>query len=68
MVPLENSVEGGVPATLDALAGERPLVILAESYLAVVFDLLARPGTDAGRRSAPSPPTRTPRRRSAATC
>jgi len=44
VVPLENSVEGGVPATLDALAGEQPLVILAESYLAVVFDLLARPG------------------------
>jgi prephenate dehydratase len=44
VVPLENSVEGGVPATLDALAGEQPLVILAETYLAVVFDLLARPG------------------------
>src|SRR6185437_14879941 len=44
VVPLENSVEGGVPATLDALAGEQPLVILAESYLVVVFDLLARPG------------------------
>jgi prephenate dehydratase len=44
VVPLENSVEGGVPATLDALAAEQPLVILAEGYLAVVFDLLARPG------------------------
>ena len=34
-----------MPATLDALAGERPLVILAETYLPVVFDLLVRPGT-----------------------
>jgi prephenate dehydratase len=48
IVPLENSVEGAVPATLDELAepsGESPLVIAAESYLPVVFDLLARPGT-----------------------
>jgi prephenate dehydratase len=51
VVPLENSVEGAVPATLDELAelaplpGGRPLVIAAEHYLPVVFDLLARPGT-----------------------
>jgi prephenate dehydratase len=45
VVPLENSVEGSVAATLDELAGEPPLVIAAESYLPVVFDLLARPGT-----------------------
>jgi prephenate dehydratase len=45
VVPLENSVEGAVPATLDELAGGPPLVIAAESYLPVVFDLLARPGT-----------------------
>jgi prephenate dehydratase len=44
VVPLENSVEGAVPATLDALAGDRPLVILAETLLPVVFDLMARPG------------------------
>lgn len=45
VVPLENSVEGAVPATLDELAGGSPLVIAAETFLPVVFDLLARPGT-----------------------
>lgn len=44
VVPLENSVEGGVPATLDALTTDRPLVIRAETFLPVVFDLVARPG------------------------
>jgi prephenate dehydratase len=45
VVPLENSVEGSVPATLDELAAhDSPLVIAAETYLPVVFDLLARPG------------------------
>jgi len=45
LVPLENSVEGAVPATLDELAGGEPLVIAAEAYLPVSFDLLARDGT-----------------------
>jgi prephenate dehydratase len=46
VVPLENSVEGSVPATLDELAAPgSPLVITAETYLPVVFDLLVRPGT-----------------------
>ena len=45
VVPLENSVEGGVPATLDELAGGDPLVIVAEIYLPVLFDVLVRPGT-----------------------
>jgi prephenate dehydratase len=45
MVPLENSVEGSVSATLDALASGRPLVILAEAQVPVTFSLLARPGT-----------------------
>ena len=48
VVPLENSVEGAVPATLDELAeltGGSSLMIAAESYLPVVFDLLVRPGT-----------------------
>jgi prephenate dehydratase len=44
LVPLENSVEGAVPATLDELAGPVPLVIAEETYLPVVFDLMARPG------------------------
>ena len=47
VVPLENSVEGPVPATLDALTTDRPLVIRAETFLPVIFDLLARPGTEA---------------------
>ena len=45
LVPLENSVEGAVPATLDELANGDPLVIAEETYLPVVFDLLVRPGT-----------------------
>ncbi len=45
LVPLENSVEGAVPATLDELAGGDPLVITEEAYLPVIFDLLVRPGT-----------------------
>jgi prephenate dehydratase len=49
VVPLENSVEGSVPATLDELAAPgTPLVITAEAYLPVVFDLLVRPGTALG--------------------
>ena len=48
IVPLENSVEGAVPATLDELAGGSPLVIAAETFLPVVFELLARPGTRLG--------------------
>jgi prephenate dehydratase len=49
LVPLENSVEGAVPATLDELAGGDALVIAAESYLPVTFDLLVRPGTRPGQ-------------------
>jgi len=46
LVPLENSVEGAVAATLDELAGNgAPLIIAEETYLPVLFDLLARPGT-----------------------
>jgi prephenate dehydratase len=45
VVPLENSVEGAVPATLDELAGGSSLVIAAETFLPVIFDLLVRPGT-----------------------
>ncbi|MGN6605870.1 MAG: prephenate dehydratase [Jatrophihabitans sp.] len=44
LVPLENSVEGAVPATLDELANGDPLVIAEEAYLQVAFELLARPG------------------------
>ena len=43
-VPVENSVEGSVPATLDALVADEPLVAVAEAQLPVRFDVLARPG------------------------
>lgn len=46
LVPLENSVEGAVPATLDELANGAPLIIAEETYLHVAFELMARPGTD----------------------
>ncbi|NHC46326.1 prephenate dehydratase [Motilibacter aurantiacus] len=45
MVPIENSVEGGVPATLDELANGEPLVVTREVLLPVRFALMARPGT-----------------------
>jgi prephenate dehydratase len=44
-VPIENSVEGAVPAVLDGLVEDPPLVILREAVLAVRFALLVRPGT-----------------------
>lgn len=49
LVPLENSVEGAVPATLDELAGNgAPLIIAEETYLPVLFDLLVRAGAAMG--------------------
>src|SRR3954468_24788691 len=45
LVPLENSVEGSVPATMDGLAEGEPLVITREVFLEVAFTLAARPGT-----------------------
>ena len=44
-VPIENSVEGGVPATLDGLAAGDPLVVVAEVVIPVSFVLAVRPGT-----------------------
>ena len=46
-VPVENSVEGSVPATLDGLVGDESLVAVAEAQLPVRFDVLTRPGTAA---------------------
>lgn len=46
LVPIENSVEGGVSATLDYLAHGDRLVITAEVLLKVQFGLYVRPGTD----------------------
>ncbi|WP_354640881.1 prephenate dehydratase [Kitasatospora camelliae] len=46
VVPLENSVRGVVPATLDELAsGGTGLHIAAEIEIPVTFALMARPGT-----------------------
>ncbi|WP_127841249.1 prephenate dehydratase [Actinomyces wuliandei] len=45
VVPIENSVEGGVNATLDNLVASTPLVIAAEVAVPVTFVLAGRPGT-----------------------
>ncbi|MCZ4094730.1 prephenate dehydratase [Streptomyces sp. So13.3] len=45
LVPIENSVEGGVTATLDELATGVPLMIYREVLLPIAFALLVRPGT-----------------------
>jgi prephenate dehydratase len=44
-VPVENSVEGAVNATMDALADGEPLVAVAEAVLPIRFTVLVRPGT-----------------------
>jgi prephenate dehydratase len=45
LVPIENSVEGSVAATLDELAAGDPLMVTREVLLPVSFALMARPGT-----------------------
>lgn len=45
VVPLENSVEGAVAATLDELSTGEPLMITREVHVDVQFALLAKPGT-----------------------
>ncbi|MGH4006627.1 MAG: prephenate dehydratase [Pseudonocardiaceae bacterium] len=47
-VPVENSVEGSVPATLDAMAQGEPVLAVAETVLPIQFSVLVRPGTGAG--------------------
>jgi prephenate dehydratase len=44
IVPVENSIEGGVSATLDALAGTDKIRIYGEYLVPVSFNLVARPG------------------------
>lgn len=44
MVPIENSVEGGVSATLDALNTGDPLAVVGEVLVPISFVLAARPG------------------------
>lgn len=46
VVPIENSVEGGVPATIDALSDHGQLQIVAEVVVPVRFVLAVKPGTD----------------------
>jgi prephenate dehydratase len=45
VVPIENSIEGAVTATLDELAAGPDLIIRAEVLLPIAFALLAREGT-----------------------
>ena len=45
IIPVENSVEGGVTATSDALAANPNIRIYGEYLVPVTFDLVARPGT-----------------------
>lgn len=45
VVPIENSVEGGVSATLDELIAGDPLMIRREILVDVTFGLYVRPGT-----------------------
>jgi prephenate dehydratase len=45
MVPIENSVEGGVSATLDAVAVGEPLRIVREELVPITFVLAGRQGT-----------------------
>ncbi|MCZ4077366.1 prephenate dehydratase [Rhodococcus sp. H36-A4] len=44
VVPIESSVEGSVPPTLDALAVGTRLQILAETEIEVAFSILGAPG------------------------
>jgi prephenate dehydratase len=48
VVPIENSVEGAVTATLDELASGPELSLCGEVLLRVTFALLVRPGTAIG--------------------
>ncbi|WP_189031939.1 prephenate dehydratase [Nocardia rhizosphaerihabitans] len=45
VVPIESSVEGSIPATLDSLAIGPRLQIIAETELEVAFTIVARHGT-----------------------
>lgn len=45
VVPIENSIEGGVSATSDALTNTPGVQIYGEYLVPVTFDLLVRPGT-----------------------
>ena len=67
VVPIENSVEGSVPVTLDELATGEPLMITREMTVPIAFACwpgpASGPTTYAGWR-----PTRTRRRSAGAGC
>ncbi|WAP51920.1 prephenate dehydratase [Arthrobacter sp. ATA002] len=46
VVPIENSVEGGVSATLDAISAGEPLRIQREILVPITFVLAVRPGVE----------------------
>lgn len=46
-VPVENSVEGAVTATMDAMTEDEPLYAVGEAVLPVRFSVLTRPGVRA---------------------
>ena len=46
VVPIENSIEGGVNATIDSLSHGSPLVIEAEMVVEVSFELAIKPTVD----------------------
>ncbi|ONI72668.1 prephenate dehydratase [Actinosynnema sp. ALI-1.44] len=46
-VPVENSVEGAVTATMDAMADDEPLHAVGEAVLPVRFSILTRAGVQA---------------------
>ena len=46
VIPIENSIEGGVSATLDALAATEGIRIFGEYLVPVTFNLVAAPGVD----------------------
>lgn len=54
-VPVENSVEGAVSATMDALAVDDPVVAVAEQVLPIRFSVLVRPGVTEVRSVASHP-------------
>ena len=56
LVPIENSVEGSVSATLDELAVGDPLMVTREVLLPVSFALMVRPGTGLHARTPGSDP------------
>ncbi len=45
VVPIENSVEGGVPQTLDSLGSGSSLTVVREMLVPITFVLAVRPGT-----------------------